>query len=228
MVDFKIIYYVVIAMFVLLASVFFWGYVTYKRTRTETKFLNKPLFALSIGVAAVGIILTLVPLMMKVWEFEDEYIRSDPAFISVLVFEFIFLVGFLVLAYVLAYDFGIALDTENNRLQFFGQTVNSEKIVALEEKKNSLQVIYEQGFKNSKKKITIFTPQAKLFTKEILADIIARNQTAREEVAAQQAILEQEVNLGTNISEVNLDNLDTSTVTTNLEPTIEASQEQQS
>jgi len=128
------------------------------------------------------------------------------------------------LAYLFAYDFGIALDAENNTLQFFGQAINTEKIISLETKKNSLQVIYEQGYRNNKKKITIFTPKAKLFAKEVLVDIIARNQANREEIAAQQAILTQDINLDTNINEVNLENLDTTSVTTN----IESNQEQQS
>ena len=224
MVSFKIIYYVLLVMFVLLASVFFWGFITYKRTRTETKFLNKPLFTLSIIMAVIGIAFTIVPLGMKLWIYDDSYIRSDPAFISILVFEFLFLVAFLILAYLFAYDFGIALDAENNTLQFFGQAINTEKIISLETKKNSLQVIYEQGYRNNKKKITIFTPKAKLFAKEVLVDIIARNQANREEIAAQQAILTQDINLDTNINEVNLENLDTTSVTTN----IESNQEQQS
>lgn len=224
MVSFKIIYYVLLVMFVLLASVFFWGFITYKRTRTETKFLNKPLFTLSIIMAVIGIAFTIVPLGMKLWIYDDSYIRSDPAFISILVFEFLFLVAFLILAYLFAYDFGIALDAENNTLQFFGQAINTEKIISLETKKNSLQVIYEQGYRNNKKKITIFTPKAKLFAKEVLADIIARNQANREEIAAQQAILTQDINLDTNINEVNLENLDTTSVTTN----VESNQEQQS
>jgi len=128
------------------------------------------------------------------------------------------------LAYLFAYDFGIALDAENNTLQFFGQAINTEKIISLETKKNSLQVIYEQGYRNNKKKITIFTPKAKLFAKEVLVDIIARNQANREEIAAQQAILTQDINLDTNINEVNLENLDTTSVTTN----VESNQEQQS
>ncbi|MCL8209662.1 hypothetical protein [Spiroplasma attinicola] len=224
MVSFKIIYYVLLVMFVLLASVFFWGFITYKRTRTETKFLNKPLFTLSIIMAVIGIAFTIVPLGMKLWIYDDSYIRSDPAFISILVFEFLFLVAFLILAYLFAYDFGIALDAENNTLQFFGQAINTEKIISLETKKNSLQVIYEQGYRNNKKKITIFTPKAKLFAKEVLVDIIARNQANREEIAAQQAILTQDINLDTNINEVNLENLDTTSVTTN----VESNQEQQS
>gem|GEM_PF-873028 len=128
------------------------------------------------------------------------------------------------MAYLFAYDFGIALDAENNTLQFFGQAINTEKIISLETKKNSLQVIYEQGYRNNKKKITIFTPKAKLFAKEVLVDIIARNQANREEIAAQQAILTQDINLDTNINEVNLENLDTTSVTTN----VESNQEQQS
>lgn len=224
MVDFKIIYYVLLAMFVLLTAVFLWGFITYRKTTTQTKFLNTPLFTLSIIVAVIGIVLTIVPLGMQVWSYSGEYIRSDPAFISILVLEFVFLVAFLVLTYLFAYDFGIALDTDNNRLQFFGQSVNTEKIIALETKKRSLQVIYEQGFKNSKKKLTIFTPKAKLFAKEVLADIIARNQANHEEVAAQQAILTQDVNLDTNITNVNLDNIDTTSITTN----VESNQEQHS
>ncbi|MDQ7983100.1 MAG: hypothetical protein REH79_02635 [Spiroplasma sp.] len=217
MVDFKIIYYVVIAMFGLLASVFFWGFITFKRTKTDTKFLNTPLFTLSIVLATVGVILSLMPIMLQVWTYDDAFVRSDPLFISLLVFEFVFLAAFLVLAYVFAYDFGIALEPENNRLQFFGQTVNTEKIIGLETKRNSLQVIYEQGFKDSKKKVTIFTPKAKLFVKEVLGDIVARNKVAKQGIAAQQAILEQEVNFDSNVSEVNLDNLDTTSVTTNVD-----------
>ncbi len=224
MVSFKIIYYVVLVMFVLLASVFFWGFITYKRTRSETKFLNTPLFTLSIVIAVVGIAFTIAPLGMKVWSYADGYVRSDPAFISILVLEFVFLAAFLVLAYLFAYDFGIALDTENNHLQFFGQAINTEKIISLETKKNSLQVIYEQGFRNNKKKLIIFTPKAKLFAKEVLADIIARNQANREEIAAQQAILTQDISLDPNVNEISLDNLDTTSVTTS----VESNQEQKS
>lgn len=224
MVSFKIIYYILIVMFVLLASVFFWGFITYKRTKSETKFLNRPLLTLSIIIAVVGIAFTIAPLGMKIWNYNDVYVRSDPAFISILVFEFIFLAAFLVLVYLFAYDFGIALDTENNQLQFFGQAINTEKIISLQTKKKSLQIIYEQGFRSNKKKLTIFTPKAKLFVQEVLTDIIARNQANREEIAAQQAILTQDINLDSNVSDVNLDNLDSTSATT----TVDSNQEQKS
>lgn len=223
MVSFKIMYYVLLVMFVLLASVFFWGFVTYKRTKSETKFLNMPLLTLSIVVAVIGIALTIAPIGMRIWDYDDAYVRSDPAFISILVFEFIFLVAFLVLAYLFAYDYGIALDSENDRLQFFGQSISNEKILSLQTKKYSLQIIYEQGFKSNKKKLSVFTPKAKLFIKEVLTDIIARNQANREEMAAQQAILNQDINLDATVNEINLDNLDTTTVTTS----VESNQEQQ-
>lgn len=185
MAQFKIIYYIVLVMSFLLIAVFLWGALTYKRSKTNIKFLNRPLLALTLSVAAIGFILAWVPIGMEVWDYDDELIRSDPAFISILVFEFIFLVGFLALAYVFAFDFGIALEKENNQLQFFGQAVNTDKIVALEEKPRSLKIVYEQGFKNIKKKVTLFSPAAKSFIRDNLTEIVAENQKRRAaEIAA--------------------------------------------
>ncbi|MBE4704392.1 hypothetical protein [Spiroplasma platyhelix] len=179
MAQFKIIYYIVLVMSFLLIAVFLWGAVTYKKSKSNVRFLNRPLLALTLSIAAVSFILAWIPIIMKVWAYDDEFVRSDPAFISILVFEFIFLIAFLVLAYVFAFDFGMTLEQDTNRLQFFGQTVNTEKIIALEEKPHCLKIVYEQGFKNIKKKITIFSPKARLFAKEILTDIVAANQSQR-------------------------------------------------
>lgn len=179
MAQFKIIYYIVLVMSFLLIAVFLWGALTYKRSKTNIKFLNRPLLAATLSVAAIGFILAWVPIGMQVWDWDDELLRSDPAFISILVFEFLFLAGFLVLAYIFAFDFGIALEKENNQLQFFGQTVNTDKIVALEEKPHSLKIVYEQGFKNIKKKVTFFSPAAKSFIRDNLTEIVADNQNRR-------------------------------------------------
>lgn len=179
MAEFKIIYYVVLVMSFLLIAVFLWGTVTYKRSKAKIRFLNRPLLALTLSVGAIAFILAWIPIGMRIWTYDDEFVRSDSAFISILVFEFIFLIGFLALAYIFAFDFGIALEEDGNRLQFFGQAVNTEKIIALEEKPHSLKIVYEQGFKNIKKKVTIFSPKAKLFAKEILTGIVAHNQNKR-------------------------------------------------
>lgn len=185
MAQFKIIYYIVLVMSFLLIAVFLWGALTYKRSKTNVKFLNRPLLAATLSVAAIGFILAWVPIGMQVWDYDDELIRSDPAFISILVFEFIFLAGFLALVYIFAFDFGIALEKENNQLQFFGQVVNTDKIVALEEKPRSLKIVYEQGFKNIKKKVTLFSPAAKSFIRDNLTEIVADNQNRRAaEIAA--------------------------------------------
>lgn len=190
MAQFKIIYYVLLVMSFLLIAVFLWGAVTYKKSKSHVKFINRPLLTITLAVAAISFILAWIPIGMQIWDYDDEFVRSDPAFISILVFEFIFLIGFLVLAYVFAFDFGIALEEENNRLQFFGQTVNTDKIIAVEEKKYSLKIVYEQGFKNIKKKVTIFTPKAKLFVKEILTDIVAVNQAKRAAALELENIIE--------------------------------------
>lgn len=189
-----ILFYVILAMSVLLNAVFIWGALTYKKIRSNTKFTNKPLLTLTWSIAGIGFILALIPIFMKVWTYDFEYIKSDPVFISILVFEILFLVAFLVLAYAFAFDFGIALDEEENRLQFFGQTVNIDKIIAIEEKKYSLKIVYEQGFKNIKKRVTVFTPNAKQFVKENLSNIVAENEKRRMEISQENNLVEELTN----------------------------------
>lgn len=190
MAEFKIVYYVLLVMSFLLVSVFLWGAVTYKKVKTNVKFLNRPMLALTLAIGAIAFIIAWIPIGMQIWVYDDELIRSDPGFIAILVLEFVSLVSFLVLAYVYAFDFGIAYDEKNNTLQFFGQAVNTEKIIALEEKKYSLKIVYEQGFKNIKKKITIFSPNAKAFVKTILTDVVAHNQSKSTETLATESISE--------------------------------------
>lgn len=194
MAEFKIIYYIILVMSFLLIAVFLWGAVTYKRSKTKVKFLNRPLLAVTLAVAAISFILAWVPIGMQVWDYDDVLIRSDAGFISVLVLECLFLVAFLGLAYMFAFDFGIAVEADTNKLQFFGQAVNIDKIVDLETKGHSLKIVYEQGFKNIKKKVTIFTPKAKLFVKEALTEIVANNQNKR---AAQHALANAEASEAT-------------------------------
>lgn len=187
MADFRIIYYILLVMFVLLTAVFVWGWITYSRTKTKTKFLNIPLLTATLGVAGIGLILAFVPIFMGIWNYDSDTVKQDAGFISILVLEFVFLAGFLALAYIYAFDFGIAIDQEQNKLQFFGQVVNTNKIVDLVEKKYSLKIVYEQGFKNLKKKISIYTPKAKQFIREQLADIIATNQINKAKTLTAEA-----------------------------------------
>lgn len=191
MAEFKIIYYVVLVMSFLLLTVFLWGAFTYNKVKSDVKFLNRPLLTLTLSIGIIGFILSWIPIFMKIWTYDDSFVRTDPAFISILVFEFLFLVGFLSLSYIFAFDFGIALEQDAQRLQFFGQTVSTNKIIALEEKKYSLKIVYEQGFKNIKKKVTIFSPNAKIFVREILAEIVAANQATKEkELNVENATIE--------------------------------------
>ena len=110
---------------------------------------------------------------MKIWDYESEFIKTDPTFLSILIIEYILLAALLVLAYVFSFDFGIAVDESN--IYFFGQSVNTNKIVALEQKNHVLKIVYEQGIKKMKKRLTIITPQAQLFVKEHLAQKVVTN-----------------------------------------------------
>lgn len=179
----KILFYVVLVMSFLLNAVYIWGMISYRKTKTNTKFLNKPLLSLTLVVAGIGFILAWVPIFMQVWTYDT--LANYPELIAILVLELIFLLAFLILAYIFAFDFGIAFDKEQENLHFFGQTISTKKIIALEEKKYSLKVVYEQGFKNIKKKITVFTPNAKKFVREILTDIVASNQVSKQSLAEQ-------------------------------------------
>lgn len=181
MAQFKIIYYVILVMSFLLLTVFIWGGITYKKVKTRIKFLNRPLLTLTLTIGIIAFLFAWVPIFLQVWKYDDEFVKKDLVFILILVFEFLFLVGFLLLAYVFAFDFGIALEEDETKLQFFGQTINTNKIIALEEKKYGLKIVYEQGYKNIQKKVTLFTPNAKKFAIKILTHIILANQKARKE-----------------------------------------------
>lgn len=175
MADFKIIYYILVIIYVLLIAVFAWGWITYSRTKTKIKFFNEPLVTITSVSGVIGLILSFVPLFMKIWSYDSDYVKQDTVFIVLLVLEFIFLAIFLALAYVYAFDFGIAIDEKEEKVQFFGQTVNLNKIVEIQEKKYSLRIIYEQGFKNIKKKVIIFSPKAKAFVRENFVSIVNKN-----------------------------------------------------
>lgn len=181
MAQFKLIYYIILAMLLLLIMVFLWGAITYFRVKKymNNKFLNRPLFATTLSIAIIGFGLALVPIGLEIWTYDDEFIKSDPLFLSILILEFIFLVTFLILAYTFAYDFGIAIDQNENRLQFFGQRVNINRVIALVERRFSIKIVYEQGHKNLKKRVTIFTPGSKGFARRALAGIVSTNQKGR-------------------------------------------------
>lgn len=181
MAQFKLIYYIVLGMSVLLISVFLWGSITFFKVKKfmNNKFLNIPLFVSTLVIAVIGFALALTPIILKIWTYEDEFIKSDPLFLSILALEFVFLLTFLVLAYVFAYDFGIAIDQKASRLQFFGQSVNINKIIALVEKKSSIKILYEQGHKNFKKRVTVYTPGSKAFVRRALSGIVSSNQKGR-------------------------------------------------
>lgn len=132
--NFQIIYYIALVMFILLLVILVWGWYSFNKPKTTIKFLNLKLLVATLIVGVIGLVISIVPIGMQVWTFEPEYIKSDPAFLSLLIVEYIFLVIMLGLAYIFSFDFGIAVDEHN--IYFFGQSVNTSKIVALEQKKN--------------------------------------------------------------------------------------------
>ncbi len=171
--NFQIIYYIALVMFILLLVILGWGWYSFNKPKTTIKFLNLKLLVATLIVGVISLVISIVPIGMQVWTFEPEYIKSDPAFLSLLIVEYIFLVIMLGLAYIFSFDFGIAVDEHN--IYFFGQSVNTSKIVALEQKKNVLKIVYEQGIKKIKKRLTIITPQAQLFVKDHLAQKVIAN-----------------------------------------------------
>ena len=171
--NFQIIYYIALVMFILLLVILVWGWYSFNKPKTTIKFLNLKLLVATLIVGVIGLVISIVPIGMQVWTFEPEYIKSDPAFLSLLIVEYIFLVIMLGLAYIFSFDFGIAVDEHN--IYFFGQSVNTSKIVALEQKKNVLKIVYKQGIKKIKKRLTIITPQAQLFVKDHLAQKVIAN-----------------------------------------------------
>ncbi|WP_400255183.1 hypothetical protein [Spiroplasma endosymbiont of Cleonymus obscurus] len=171
--NFQIIYYIALVMFILLLVILCWGWYSFNKPKTTIKFLNLKLLVATLIVGVIGLVISIVPIGMQVWTFEPEYIKSDPAFLTLLIVEYIFLVIMLGLAYIFSFDFGIAVDEHN--IYFFGQSVNTSKIVALEQKKNVLKIVYEQGIKKIKKRLTIITPQAQLFVKDHLAQKVIAN-----------------------------------------------------
>ncbi|MBP1526829.1 hypothetical protein [Spiroplasma endosymbiont of Dactylopius coccus] len=171
--NFQIIYYIALVMFILLLVILGWGWYSFNKPKTTIKFLNLKLLVATLIVGVIGLVISIVPIGMQVWTFEPEYIKSDPAFLTLLIVEYIFLVIMLGLAYIFSFDFGIAVDEHN--IYFFGQSVNTSKIVALEQKKNVLKIVYEQGIKKNKKRLTIITPQAQLFVKDHLAQKVIAN-----------------------------------------------------
>ena len=171
--NFQIIYYIALVIFILLLFIFGWGWYSFNKPKTTIKFLNLKLLVTTLGVGIIGLIISIVPIGMQVWTFEPEYIKSDPTFLSLLILEYIFLIIMLGLAYIFSFDFAIAIDEHN--IYFFGQSVNTSKIVALEQKKNVLKIVYEQGIKKIKKRVTIITPQAQLFIKDHLAQKVIAN-----------------------------------------------------
>ncbi|WP_339049345.1 hypothetical protein [Spiroplasma endosymbiont of Colias croceus] len=171
--NFQIIYYIALVMFILLLVILGWGWYSFNKPKTTIKFLNLKLLVATLIVGVIGLVISIVPIGMQVWTFEPEYIKSDPAFLTLLIVEYIFLVIMLGLAYIFSFDFGIAVDEHN--IYFFGQSLNTSKIVALEQKKNVLKIVYEQGIKKIKKRLTIITPQAQLFVKDHLAQKVIAN-----------------------------------------------------
>ncbi len=180
--NFQIIYYIALLMFVILLVILSWGWYSFNKPKTNAKFLNLKLLVPTLIIGVIGLIISIVPMIMQIWTFDSEYVKSDPAFLSLLILEYIFLVILLGLAYVFSFDFGIAVDDHN--IYFFGQSVNTSKIVALEQKKNVLKIVYEQGIKKMKKRLTIITPQAQLFVKEHLAQKVIDNVQLEDVVAS--------------------------------------------
>lgn len=180
--NFQIIYYIALIMFVILLAILGWGWYSFNKPETNAKFLNLKLLVSTLVIGVIGLVISIVPMTMQIWTFESEYIKSDPTFLSLLILEYIFLVILLGLAYVFSFDFGIAVDEHN--IYFFGQSVNTSKIVALEQKKNVLKIVYEQGIKKIKKRLTIITPQAQLFVKDHLAQKVITNVQLEDVVAS--------------------------------------------
>lgn len=173
MLDFKTLYYIGLVMFVLLLAILGWGWFSFAKPKTNARFLNLKLLITTLAIGVIGLILSTVPIFMQVWTYDSVFVKSDPAFLSVLIIEYIFLAVLLVLSYVFSFDFGVAVDEAN--IYFFGQSVNTNKIIALDQKTHVLKLVYEQGIKKMKKRLTIITPQAQLFIKEHLAQKIVNN-----------------------------------------------------
>lgn len=173
MLDFKIIYYVGLVMFVLLLAILGWGWFSFVKPKTDSRFLNLKLLVPTLTIGVIGLILSIIPIIMQIWTYDTVYVKSDPVFLTILIIEYILLAALLVLAYVFSFDFGIAVDETN--IYFFGQSIKTNKIIALEQKTYVLKIVYEQGIKKMKKRLTIITPQAQLFVKEHLAQKVVDN-----------------------------------------------------
>lgn len=173
MLDFKIIYYVGLVMFVLLLAILGWGWFSFVKPKTDSRFLNLKLLVPTLTIGVIGLILSIIPIIMQIWTYDTVYVKSDPVFLTILIIEYILLAALLVLAYVFSFDFGIAVDETN--IYFFGQSIKTNKIIVLEQKTYVLKIVYEQGIKKMKKRLTIITPQAQLFVKEHLAQKVVDN-----------------------------------------------------
>lgn len=173
MLDFKIIYYVGLVMFVLLLAILGWGWFSFVKPKTDSRSLNLKLLVPTLTIGVIGLILSIIPIIMQIWTYDTVYVKSDPVFLTILIIEYILLAALLVLAYVFSFDFGIAVDETN--IYFFGQSIKTNKIIALEQKTYVLKIVYEQGIKKMKKRLTIITPQAQLFVKEHLAQKVVDN-----------------------------------------------------
>ena len=171
--EFNIIYYIAFIMFILLLAILGWGWYSFNKPKTFAKFLNLKLLVPTLVIGVIGLVISIVPIICKVWEYEVEYVKSDPMFLSLLIIEYVLLASLLILSYVFSFDFGIAVD-ENN-IYFFGQSVSCSKIVALEEKKYVLKIVYEQGIKKLKKKLVVITKQGQLFVKQHLTQKVIAN-----------------------------------------------------
>lgn len=175
MLDIKAVYYLAFIMFILLLVILSWGWYSFAKAKTTIRFLNLKLLVVTLATGVVGLILSIVPLTMQIWTYDSEIIKSDAVLLSLLVLEYIFLVSLLALAYIFSFDFGIAVN-ENN-IFFFGQSLNIAKIVALEQKKYGLKIVYEQGIKKIKKRLTVITPKGQLFVKTHLSPKVNSNIT---------------------------------------------------
>lgn len=178
--NFQIIYYIALVIFILLLIILGWGWYSFSKPKTIAKFLNMKLLIATLVFGGIGLVISIVPIGMQIWTFEPDYIKADPTFLSLLIIEYIFLIVLLALAYVFSFDFGIAVDEHKHNIYFFGQSVNTSKIVALEQKKNVLKIVYEQGIKKMKKRLTIITPQAQLFVKDHLTEKVFANSQLEE------------------------------------------------
>ena len=173
MLDIKAVYYLAFVMFILLLVILIWGWFSFAKAKTTTRFLNLKLLVLTLTTGVIGLILSIVPLTMQIWTYDSVFIKSDAVLLSLLVLEYIFLASLLALAYIFSFDFGIAVN-ENN-IFFFGQSLNIGKIVALEQKKYVLKIVYEQGIKKIKKRLTVITPKGQLFVKTHLSQKVNSN-----------------------------------------------------